>query len=328
MKHVALKSMLSFIIVALFFCSNHRMSFADDVGRGGYAGAFLRMGLGARGMGMGGGSVALADDGYVAYYNPAGLVFLTGRWITANLNSMALDRRLMYVGYAQSIGSDKKGLLQGGFSAGWLCAGVDNIDARDFNGNDIGSLSNWEHCFFFSFALNPAPAISIGMSGKLLYNRFPGIKDNGDALTAKGFGFDIGIIVRPIRHLTLGLTIRDLRSRYTWDSQELYERGTQSVDQFPRIIRGGMAWRLLSNRMIVGLDLEKIETFPLGYGLGLEVEGYRGIFLRGGLRNGELTFGAGYRHNLLGKNIHLDYAFVPDPVAPSGNHVFTWSFVF
>jgi len=67
LKHASQKLMLNFIIVTLFFCRPVQKSFADDIGRGGYAGAFLRMGLGARGMGMGGGSVALADDGFVTY---------------------------------------------------------------------------------------------------------------------------------------------------------------------------------------------------------------------------------------------------------------------
>lgn len=302
--------------------------FADDVGRGGYAGSFLRMGLGARGMGMGGGLVTLVDDGYVTYYNPAGLVFLPGRWFTATLNSMALDRRLHYLGYAQAIGGQKKGLIQGGFSAGWLCAGVDNIDARDFSGKDIGSLSSWEHCFFFSFALNPAPPIAFGFNGKLLYHRFPGITDEGDALSAVGFGFDIGVIVRPTEYLTLGFTVRDLRSRYTWDSQKLYERGTQTVDSFPRIFRGGMSVKVLSNRLIVGFDLEKVEFMPWKSIIGLEVEGYKGVFLRGGLKGRDMTFGVGYRYLIAGKSIQMDYAYVPDPVAPRSNHVFTWSFVF
>jgi len=278
---------------------------------------------------MGGGSVALVDDGYATYYNPAGLVFLDGHWFTATLNSMALDRRLFYVGYAQGVGG-KKGLVRGGFSAGWLCAGVDKIDARDFNGNDTGSLSSWEHCFFFSFALNPASPFSVGFSGKLLYNRFPGITDEGESLSAVGFGFDVGFIFRPVRFFTLGFTVRDLRSKYAWENtQKLWpEQGSQRVDSFPRIVRGGMALKALSDRITVTFDLEKVEYWPLGYVVGIEVEGYRGVFLRGGVGDGELAFGAGYRLTGPGKFIQLDYGFVPDGVAPRGSHVFTWSFVF
>lgn len=319
-----------FIFVCLFgvFLIGVKYGFSDEVGRGGFAGSFLRMGLGARAKGMGGGSVALADDAYITYYNPAGLVFLENHWFTATLNSMALDRRLMYVGYAQSIQAKEKRLIHGGFSVGWLSASVDHIDGRDFNGRDIGNYSNGEHCVFFSFALNPISYFSIGVSGKILHNRFPGITNQGDAVSALGFGFDIGLMIRPLKNITFGFTGRDLGSKYTWDTQDLWERGTLTVDLFPRIICVGMALQLFSDRLILAVDLNKKEYWPLGYTVGTEIELYKGIFLRCGVQNGELAAGAGYRLSMLRKLVYLDYAFVPDPVAPRGNHIFTWSFVF
>ena len=304
------------------------VGFSEEVGRGGYAGSFLRMGLGARAMGMGGGSVALTDDGYTTYYNPAGLVFLGQRWFTATLNSMALDRRLFYVGYAQSVGGGDRRLVRGGFSVGWLCAGVDRIDARDFNGNDTGSLSNWEHCFYFSFALNPVPPLAIGFSGKLLYNRFPGITDEEETVSAVGFGFDVGFILKPVRWMTLGFAVRDLRSKYTWDTQKLWERGTQTVDAFPKIMRVGVALTTFSDRVVFSFDSEKVEYWPWRFGVGVELEGYKGLFLRGGVKGKDLVCGAGYVLSVSGKSIRLDYAYVPDHVAPRSSHVFTWSFIF
>ena len=94
---------------------------AGSVGRGGYAGAYQGMGLGARAMAMGGGSAALADDGYGFFYNPAGLVFLQGRHLTTSLKSMALDRRLYHLGYAQAVGGGKRGLPRAGLAVGWIC---------------------------------------------------------------------------------------------------------------------------------------------------------------------------------------------------------------
>jgi hypothetical protein len=305
----------------------------SDTGRGGYSGNFLRMGLGARGMGMGGTSTALTTDGCTAYYNPAALVFLERKWITASLRSMALDRSLNYIGYAQSVGNtaeeaSKKGLIRGGFSIGWLSAGVSNIDARDFNGNDIGTLSNWEHGFFFSFALNPAPQFAIGFSGKILYNRFPDITDKGEAISATGFGFDIGLLFRPSSNLFFGITVKDIRSGYTWDTQDLWERGTQTINSFPRILKMGGVWKGLQDRLVLALDIEKIEYWPFMYNGGAQWKVYDGIFLRGGLYHNDLTFGAGYDLALSNKSLRLDYAFVSDPVAPHGNHIFTCSFVF
>lgn len=321
------KLILTVLSITLFIM-NGGILFADDVGRGGYAGSHLRMGLGARSMGMGGGSVAISDDGHIAYYNPAGLTELPGRWFSATLNTMALDRRMIYLGYAQPIGGQAGGPLRGGFSVGWLAAGVDNIDARDFSGNDIGTLSSWDHTFYFSFALKPHPKFSLGVSGKLLYSRFPNITDSDGAMTAVGFGFDVGASFRPIENVTIGITVHDLRSKYTWDSQDVYERGTQTVDPFLRLVRGGVAARFLNGRLLATFDLEKVEYYPLDYVTGVEYEAIKGLFTRIGLRGGELAFGAGYHRLLLGKEIHLDYAYVPDTIAPRGNHVFTWSFIF
>jgi len=303
-------------------------AYCEDVGRGGYAGSFLRMGLGARAMGMGGGSVALANDGYATYYNPAGLVSLEKRWFTVTLNSMALDRRVFYVGYAQSFEKKGQGMLKAGFSVGWLCAGVDDIPATDFNGNDMGTLSSWEHCFFFSFAVRPVSWLSMGLSVKVLNNRFPNITDAGQTVSATGSGFDLGMMIRPVRSISLGFVVKDLQSRYTWDTQKLWDMGTQTYDHFPQIVRGGILWELFSGRVAATLDLEKVEYWPLGYAVGLEMVGYKEVFLRSGIRNGDFAFGVGCRLPLMGKTTRLDYAFVPVPVAPRGDHVFTWSFLF
>jgi hypothetical protein len=307
---------------------------SEEIGRGGYAGSFLRMGVGARALGMGDGSVALTEDGYAAYYNPAGLVFLKDRWFSATCQLMALDRYQYYVGYSQafhgkSSGSNHHGLMRGGFSVGWLATGVNHIDARDFDGNDIGELSQNEHCFFFSFALNPDPHVAIGFSGKLLWNRFPGITDEGDAVSATGFGFDIGVLVKPVENVSAGLTVRDLRSRYSWDTQNLWVgEGSQTTDTLSCVVRGGVSWKLFSNKLILNGDVEKIEYWPARVIAGVQYEPVDGVFLRTGLRGGRISFGGGYRFAWLKKQFQMDYAYVSDSVAPSANHVFTWSFIF
>ena len=48
-----------------------------------YAGEFLRIGVGARALGMGSAFMGLSDDGTAAYWNPAGLATLEHREITA-----------------------------------------------------------------------------------------------------------------------------------------------------------------------------------------------------------------------------------------------------
>jgi hypothetical protein len=314
-------------VLATFLAGLSVPVFSDDTGRGREAGAAFRMGLGARELGMGGGYTALADDACAAYVNPAGLVWLERRWFTATARSMALDRRFYSLGYAQSLGG-KKGLMRAGFSLGWLCAGVDNIDLRDFDGNPAGTLSHWEHNFYFSFAVQPAPVFSLGMTAKVLYSRFPDLVDQETDLSAVGFGFDLGMAIRPISSLQIGLSVRDIRSKYTWDTQDLYEQGTQTVDQFPWIAVAGLAYRGLGDRLLVALDAEQIEYHPVTLRAGVEFNVVPGIDVRIGSRDGEWTFGAGFNFSIPVGDVRLDYAFVEDPVAPRPCHVFSWSFLF
>jgi hypothetical protein len=301
---------------------------AEETGRGGYAGAFLRIGLGARAQGMGGGTVAGVVDATTAYYNPAGLVYLDGRHLTTALQAMSLDRRLYFAGYAQSFGGGQSEMPRAGFSVSWLCAGIDDIDARDFNGNPAGQLSSWEHAFYFSFALNPVAPLALGFNAKLLVNRFPDIIEEGGNLSAVGFGFDIGLLLRPASWCSIGLSLQDLRSRYTWDTQDLWERGTQTVDRFPLVARGGGELRLMSDAVVIAFDLEKVEHMPLALYTGTQVVVAKQFFLRGGLRRGGLTLGIGSRLMWDKHKIQVDYAYVPDAIAPGGNHVFSWAFGF
>ncbi len=301
---------------------------AGDIGRGGYAGSYLRMGLGARDMSMGGGSAALGIDAYTMFTNPSGLVFLEGHHATATANAMALDRRLFFLGYGQSVGGGKAGLFKAGLALGWLCAGVQNIDARNFDGVQTGDLSFWENCFILSFAFYPAEFVSIGLNLKVLYSIFPGITDAGEGLSSSGLGLDFGLTVRPLDNVRAGLVIKDVMAKHTWDSQSLYERGTQTVNPFLRSVRGGVAACFFKKRLTAVLDLEKIEYNPLVAIAGLEFEAARGVFVRCGLHGGTPSLGAGVRitvGTIAGK---IDYGFVPDPVAPWPNHIFTWSFIF
>ena len=86
---------LKILLILVMFCP----AASGETGDGGYADAFLRLGLGARAMGMGGAFVAVADDATGGFFNPAGLVQITKRTFGASYRKMTLDRRLSYVAY-------------------------------------------------------------------------------------------------------------------------------------------------------------------------------------------------------------------------------------
>ncbi|MGH8005340.1 MAG: PorV/PorQ family protein, partial [Limisphaerales bacterium] len=82
-------------IFLLFFLAALPLSvFAQD---GGYAGAELRMGLGARAVALGEAFTAVADDGSASFFNPAGAAWIEKRMFSASYRVLEFDRRQGYL---------------------------------------------------------------------------------------------------------------------------------------------------------------------------------------------------------------------------------------
>ena len=301
-------------------------------GQGGYAGAFARLGVGPRPLAMGGAFSAVAEGPETFYYNVAGLPHLSQRQLTASMRVLSLDRNFTYIGYAQSVHPDtadqEGGALNGGFALAWVRAGVDNIDGRDFDGRKTADLSYEEHLFALSFALSPTPFLSVGFGAKLFLSRFPGVTDGGGAITSQSVGFDLGVLLRPHERVSLGLTVRDLNAKYTWNTDKLYERGTSTVDRFPITWVGGVAVQVLPGRLTLALDVEKNNQQDGVLRFGGEYRPRPQVSLRAGLNDGSPTFGAGYAFGLLGRRAYLNYAYVTLGASLSSEHVFAWTFSF
>jgi len=75
--------------------------FAEDAS--GQAGAYLKMGVGARALGMGGAFTAVADDGTAAFWNPAGLVQLDKKSISTMHTVLKLDRTYNFINFVSPI---------------------------------------------------------------------------------------------------------------------------------------------------------------------------------------------------------------------------------
>jgi len=310
--------------IILIFTLYHNL-YAGDTGRGGYAGSFLRMGLGAGALASGGGSAVFYSDATAAYYNPAGLVFLKNGLVTTSVSSMSLDRSVSFVGYAQPLKpADNQ---SAGFSVGWIGAGVANIDGRDTNGLHTDTYSSSENCFYLSFAHSAGSFLSIGITTKVLYYRFPGMADGG-SLSAKGVGFDLGVMAFPLPNVSAGFVIKDLHSRYTWNTQSVWEKGTQKSDQFPVVFSGGASVSFYSGRGTLSANYEKINFMPGTLSVGAEFIPADQIALRCGLFRGDITFGAGFFFKIKEHTAVFDYAYVADPIGPGNINVLTGTFIF
>src|SRR5258708_2353878 len=82
--------------------------------------SFLNVGVGARGLGMGGAYTALADDANAVYWNPAGLAQVEKREFQASDSELALNTREGFFSFAQTA------------SIGTFAAGVTYLNAGAF----------------------------------------------------------------------------------------------------------------------------------------------------------------------------------------------------
>jgi len=297
---------------------------------GGYAGSFLRMGLGARAIGMGNAFTAVPQSAFAGFYNPGGLPFLESPQLAFSGGILSLDRTHNYVGFSTHLRppTDKESIhsrktFDAGFSIGWVNSGVSNIDGRDSNGMPQGSFSSSENAFLFSFAIRPLSRVAVGFSAKVLYTRLPKVQEDNSALTTRGMGLDFGIMVHPIDRLFIGTVLQDVRSKYSWNTEHVWERGTTTVDQFPKVLRVGGSYGLGENLL---LSVESHYNFEQGWRFysGAEYRYRDRLVGRIGFKANHFTFGLGVLVKLWKLNSELAYAYDANPVLPWGDQFVSW----
>lgn len=312
-------SLLALGLASIFLASASIESAAADK----YAGEFLKLGVGARALGMGGAFVAIADDASAAFWNPAGI----GRLEDAELLFMHAEQfdsqvNHDYIGFVQPLGS-RSGSSVG---LGLIRMSVDDIlvtkDAyEDVNDNgqwDPGepilterfkSDSDTEYGLLLSYARPVADRFSLGGNFKLLRQ---GLLDN----TSFGIGVDLGVLYDLRENVTLGMRIADATTtRISWDTGHresiaptvaLGAQWTQSLDA----IRGSVTAAGDLTRSFDGRD----EASQIGGGSdlqgGLEYWYDQKVAARVGSDAGRFTAGAGLRIDGILQGLGVDYAFL------------------
>lgn len=286
---------------------------------GGRAGAFTRLGFGARGMGMGNALAAVTSGHTVGLYNPAALPFAERRAAGASFGILALDRKLNSVVYSQPV---RPGA---GIAAGILNSGVSDIDGRDRDGEATGPLSTDENLAFLSFANRFSSVFSAGLTIKLYHHRL--FTD----VSATSVGLDLGALLRVTSDLTVAATVRDLNSQYKWDTGTLYGNdGNTTKDLFPVLTTAGAAWLLPDSMGILAAEVEFSNAGTVLSRAGVEVPVIPELTLRAGIDRMDLrdegagvrpSFGFTVRRGFGTWEPAVDYAWVIEPFAPTGMHI-------
>ena len=300
-------------LIAVLVLFIPHMLWASD-GDGGYGGAFLKIGAGARALGMGSAFTAVADDHSAFVYNPAGVALIGGREVGLSYTFMSYDRRLGFIGFVTELKPN------GGLGLGWINAGDSHIDGRDTNGQHTSDLSYSDNAFFFSFAQQIGRFGAVGIGMRYLYQK---LVDE----TAKGFGIDVGARLRILPKLWIGAVAQNMNAKYTWNTS-YWERETTTKDDVPVNLRIGTAYRLLDDKLLWAIDVGKNSEQDVAIFTGGEYRLNDTFALRIGFKDGEITAGGSFLRFVQWGNMKLDYTFLTHTEGLGSTHLFSWGYQF
>jgi hypothetical protein len=307
------------------------VSLADT--NGGFAGAFARLGAGARAKALGDAYTGLAQGPSAMYFNPGALPFAHHFEFSATTARMSLDRSLDYIAFTAPVhpkAGPEKRAVNAGLGVGWLHAGVGNIDSRDFDGNPLPTIDQSSNLFLFSFGLQFHERFGAGVTAKVIYETFGKIGNDNKSINGNGFGADVGAFAKPIDHLTVGAQIRNLGAKTTWNTTDYWAQGSSKEDKWPFEYRAGAAydWRGLTGTM----DLESSDKNDTRLHAGLEgavnVTDKQSVAGRVGYDDGAPTFGLGLGFAVWKLHSSLDLTYVLENIAPDNSTQLSWNIEF
>ena len=237
-----------------------------------YAAAFLEVGVGARGVGMGNAFVAAVDDATASYWNPAGLLRSKGKGMMTSVQPMSLDRRQS----SFSARLNLRGELAFGFS--WVHARVGDVVARSSSGIPTGDINNSQNAYHVAVARQLHPRLAAGGILKVLEHEIA-VPGRGGS-SGRGHGFDFGAQFRAFENTYVGVTARNVNSELSWKVKRSSQQSTTTDDPLPRVVTVGLAHQPVE-RVVVAVDMHMGNESYLN--LGAEWEFSPVLTVRGGL---------------------------------------------
>jgi len=275
------------MIFFLFLFSS--MAFAGNTKIAETSASFLRIGIGARPLGMSA-FYAVSDDANAIYYNTGGLSHIKENQLTLMYNSWTQDTKYTSLGYARPI-------EKGGIGLGLLWLDCGEFEARDENGILLpNKFRPYDLAYILGFGHQIFPGMSFGSSITFIQEKIDKDKTNTHSLN-----FDILYINKRLR---TGFGLKNIG------------KGIKGFD-LPKEARIGIAYKeewedigfILSGDIIIPEDSDGKINLGTEYqdgSLSLRM-GYEQLFKRKGLTR--LGFRGGFGIKI--KGLTIDYALIP-----------------
>jgi len=289
---------------------------------------FLKIGVGARAIGMGGAYVSLANDASAMFWNPAGIALISGGEAFFNHSQWIADMSFDYAGIVVSIPS----LGSFGFNATFLSMGEMERTTEYYPEGTGQKFDAGSYALGLSFARSLTDRFSIGFNAKYI-NEF--ILNS----SASGFALDLGtMFVTPLNNLRIGASITNFGTKMQMDGRDILVQhdvdplhagnnekinANLKTDQFdlPLHLRVGISYDFLqnveNNQLWVSIDATHPNDNVEMVNIGGEYVFMDVVSLRAGynsLFNDDtekgVTFGAGLKYKFMGTvQGKVDYAY-------------------
>jgi hypothetical protein len=321
--NIRIKSIIYSFVLFLAIFSLPEKAKAQEYG--GTAGSFLAGETGVKAMGMGNAFTAIADDGSALFWNPAGLTF-------KNDLEFSFMRSVMYEDRNKNYGAIVIPFPRITISGGWLGLLVSDIEERDSADNLIDHFQSSENVFLlgagFAIIYNPTVKLSLGMTGKYLYNTMYEYKSTGT-------GMDIGTKLSlrlpfVIDKIELGAVVKNIATSLKWNTASEYKA------DIPKQYLIGTAFTVAERGSYIKLIGEvkysehekRLDYKNFHWGSEIKFKKIEFLLLRAGYSGEGFNLGAGIDIRRKGSSIIFDYAFIPDVLSTKGMHNFGISFKF
>ena len=223
---------------------------------------FLLIAPGARAGGMGEAHVAVANDAYASYWNPAGLGFLQGRELAMMhvnwLPGLADDLYYEFLAYRKSY--PNLGTVGGHL----IFLNLGEQIRTSETGDNLGTFTSYMSAFSLSYGALISKNKSFGINAKVSYQHLVemGAGSEKGKGTSTDFGFDIGYLHKEwlLPKLTLGLNLSNLGPKVSFIDPD-------QADPQPTNLTVGLNYALLDgefNKMNIVYDVDKllVSSYP------------------------------------------------------------------
>ena len=276
-----------------------------------FAAAFLKAGLGTRGLGLGA-FVAAADDASSPFWNPAGLARLRGKSLETSTQSLSLGRRQSSAAIAFNVRGDM------GFGFAWSHAAVGGIKGRTASGQYTGPIEDRANAFIFGIGRSLGPRLAVGLAVKVL-NQSIDIPSAPKA-TANGRGLDLAMQFRAAEYTWFGAGISNLGADLAWKVRRADQQSSTTENALPRILVFGASHRLL-DALLLAAELRSDGEQSVNLGAEWQLSAL--LVVRGGLHRlgtedgGQLSTGLTLRPTRR-ETVQFQYAYLTDPLGAGG----------